>query len=65
MVQNIAPNDWCISLLSPIPKDGPKQNPDNYRGICLQNSLLEVLWSILSYRLVEHAKQLSLINPEQ
>ena len=29
------------------------------------NSLLKVLCSILNNRLVEHAKQLSLINPEQ
>ena len=71
----IAPNDWCISLLSPIHKDGTKENPDNYRGICLMNSLLNIYYTILYYtkvlcsilnnRLVEHAKQLSLINPEQ
>ena len=38
-----APNDWCISLISPIHKEGPKQNPENYRGICLMNSLLKLL----------------------
>ena len=63
--EHIAPNDWHISLLSPIHKDCPKQNPDNYRGSCLMNNLLKVLCSILNNRLVEHAKQLSLINPEQ
>ena len=34
-------------------------------GICLMNSLLEVLCSMLNNRLVEHAKQLLLFNSEQ
>ena len=48
----IASTEWCLDLISPIHKEGPKDNPSNYRGICIMNSLLKVLCSLMNDRLV-------------
>ena len=39
---------WCSDILTPIHKGGIKSNPDNYRGICVMNSLLKVLYAIMN-----------------
>ena len=31
-VKRIVPKDWCVGVINPIHKDGPKEDPDNYRG---------------------------------
>ena len=48
----IASTDLCLDLISPINKEGPKENPSNYKGICIMNSLPKVLWSLMNDRLV-------------
>ena len=37
---NIVPKGWCIGILNLIHKEGSKDNPDNYRGICISSALL-------------------------
>ena len=32
---------WCLDLITPIHKAGPKKDPVNYRGICIMNALLK------------------------
>ena len=44
----IASTYWCLDLILPIHKEGPKENPSNYRGICIMNSLLKVFWSLMN-----------------
>ena len=56
---------WCIDLISVIHKDGPKDDPNNYRGICIMNTLLKVLCSILNNRLTLYCSKNQLINSEQ
>ena len=34
---------WCFDLISLIHKNGPKYDPNNYRGICIMSTLLKVL----------------------
>ena len=48
----VAPN-WCFDFISPIHKEGPLENPDNYRGLIILNSLLKLLCSILNKRLTK------------
>jgi hypothetical protein len=31
----IFPQSWCEGLTTPILKSGDKQDPNNYRGICI------------------------------
>ena len=35
------PAEWCEGLIAPIYKENEKNNPDNYRGICISNALLK------------------------
>ena len=45
------PEEWGGGLLVPLFKSGPKENPDNYRGIALLNVTSKVLTCILSVAL--------------
>ena len=45
------PKIWCFGLITPIYKKGNKLNPDNYKGICVMNALLNVLCLTLNERL--------------
>ena len=55
----------CCGLISPIHKEGPLDDPSNYRGICIMNSLLKLLCTILNDRLTEFSQQNNLISKEQ
>ena len=43
--------NWCYDLITLIHKEGPKDDPNNYRGICIMNALLKVLCTLLNNRL--------------
>ena len=45
------PVDWSASIVVPLHKSGPTDNPHNYRGISLINSLCKVFINILTNRL--------------
>ena len=55
----------CLGISTPIHKGGIKSNPDNYRGICVMNSLVKVLCTIMNNRLVEYTELSNLINQGQ
>ena len=40
---SIVPKDWCLGIINPIHKEGPKDDPDNYRGICIGSILSKIL----------------------
>ncbi len=56
---------WCEGLINPIFKSGNKQDPNNYRGICISSSLGKFFCSILNNRLINHMKQENIIHPSQ
>ena len=58
-------SNWCIDILNPIHKGESKSNPDNYRGICIMNSLLKVLCLMMNSRLNEYCEKNNLINVGQ
>ena len=58
-------SNWCLDFITPIHNGGIKSNPDNYRGICVMNSLLKVLCTIINNRLVEYTELSNLINHGQ
>ena len=43
----IFPDGWCEGLLTPIFKSGDKQDPNNYRGICIASCLGKLFYLIL------------------
>ena len=56
---------WCSGLIALIHKEGPKDDPNNYRGICIMNALLKVLCSLLNNRLQDYCNERNLIDPAQ
>ena len=58
-------SEWCFDLISLINKEGPKNDPNNYRGICIMNTLLKVLCILLNNRLTTYCIDRKLINTEQ
>ena len=58
-------SEWCLDLIALIHKDGAKDNPNNYRGICIMNALLKILCSLLNSRLTSFCDNKNLINKEQ
>ncbi len=59
------PKEWCKGLITPIYKKGSKTDPDNYRGICVGNSLLKLFCLILNIRLKFFINENKLINNNQ
>ena len=61
----ITAENLCQDFITVIHKDGKKNDPDNYRGICIANSILKILSSLLEARLKEFCKKHNLIDKAQ
>ena len=57
--------DWALGMIVPLHKDGPRLDPNNYRGITLISCLGKLFLSILNARLVIFAKEHRLLSPAQ
>ena len=62
---NIVPKSWCQGIITPIHKEGPKDDPDNYRGICIGGALSKILCMMMNDRLTDYAKTNKLIHESQ
>ena len=62
---NIVPKSWCLGIITPIHKEGPKEDPDNYRGICIGSALSKVLSTMMNQRLTDYTKANNMINKAQ
>ena len=63
--KGIIVENWCEGLLCPLYKENDKNNPDNYRGICISNALLKCLCLLLNNRLKTFCDELKIICEEQ
>ena len=45
------PDSWCQGLITPIFKSGKKDDPSNYRGICVASCLGKLFCSVLNHQL--------------
>ena len=57
LMKNLITSKWCLDMITPS-----KSNPDNYRGICAMNSLLNVLWILMNKGLDNHWEENKVIN---
>ena len=48
------PTNWCDGLITPIFKSGKKDDPGNYRGICVSSNLSKVFCMIINDRITKH-----------
>ena len=58
-------NEWMISLITAIHKKGPKEDPDNYRGISLMSCLFKLFLTILNNRITAFALERDILSPNQ
>ena len=56
---------WCKNMIIPIHKEGPRSNPENYRGICLMNTLLKTLCIMMNDRLTKYIAKEKIIDASQ
>ena len=59
------PNIWYNGIITPIFKSGARNDPSNYRGICVSNCLGKLFFSILKQRLLGHAVSLNVLHKSQ
>ena len=65
LTSGIMPNTWCRGLITPIYKPGGRNEPSNYRGICVSSCLGKLFCSILNQRLLEHVNSLNILHNSQ
>ena len=63
--ESFFPEDWSTSIITPIPKAGDKNKPNNYRGISLQPVISKIYINILNKRLTKWSDENELIGEEQ
>ena len=60
--KGLVSSSWCKGIINPIHKEGDKSNPENYRGICIMNSLQKILCMMLNNRIVSFLLDKDVIN---
>ena len=58
----ITAENLCQDFITVIHKDGERNDPDNYRGFCIANSILKILSSLLESILKEFCKKHNIIG---
>ena len=56
---------WLHSLVTAIHKKGPKEDPDNYRGISLMSCLGKFFLTVINNRLTEFCLHKGILSPSQ
>ena len=57
------PDSWSQGLITPIFKSGKKDDPSNYRGICVASCLGKLFCSVLNHRLLSFVSEKKLLHP--
>ena len=64
-VERLVPEDWCLGIINPIHKDGCKEDPDNYRGICISSVFAKLLSTIMNKRLNTFLEEKKILHKSQ
>ena len=59
---NIVPKGWCVGILNLIHKEGSKDNPDNYRGICISSALSKTMSTMMNVRLTKYVTERNMVH---
>ena len=59
------PKSWMFNIITPIHKSGAINNPQNYRGIAVCNSMNKVFTKILNKRIYEYLGSTNFWSPNQ
>ena len=58
-------SEWCEGIIIPIFKSGGKQDPSNYRGICISCCLGKLFSAVLNNRLKNYVHDQNILHPAQ
>ena len=61
----IYPDTWCVGSITPIFKSGDRNDPNNYRGICVSSCLGKFFTLIMNKRLLNFAAKNDLLHKSQ
>lgn len=61
----VIPDQWALSIITPIFKKGSTSDPNNYRGISLSSILCKVFTSLINHRLSSFLEATGSIGNEQ
>ena len=62
LISGKMPETWCRGLIAPIFKSGDRNDPSNYRGICVSSCLGKFFCSILNQRLLKHVNSCNILH---
>ena len=62
---NNVPKDKCLGIINPLHKEGSKDDPDNYRGICISSALTKLLSTMMNTRLTVFLDENLILNKAQ
>ena len=63
--KHLVPKNKNLGVITPVHKDGPKDDPDNYRGICISSALTKLLCTMMNIRLNSFLQVNQVLNKEQ
>ena len=61
----VFPTNWCEGIITPIFKSGNKQDPSNYRGICINSCLGKLFSAVLNNRLKSYVQDHNILHKAQ
>ena len=65
LANNVYPSSWKLDILGPLHKGGPKDDCNNYRGICVSSCLAKLFNTLLRNRLEEKCNKEQVISKYQ
>ena len=65
LISGYYPRSWSEGLILSIHKSGKREDPNNYRGITLSNTLGKLFNTILYNRLIEKLLNTNIVSPAQ
>ena len=61
----MVPDTICYELITPIFKDGLRNDPNNYRGLCVSSAILKLICSLINSRLQDFVEKNNLLSKYQ
>ncbi len=63
--KSLVPESFCKEIIIPIFKDGSKNDPNNYRDICISSVLTKIMTSMINNRMQSNVNKLNLVSKNQ
>ena len=65
MMVNEIPEDWKEAIVTPVFKKGPRDDPANYRPVCLNSQVCKLFEWIIGQKIMAHLENGNFMDPNQ